>query len=276
MNLTTGAAKEKEHRDIIEALRERLARSRVQIGPHTLYNADCRLALAELGGFDAVITDPPYSSGGSTQAARNQAPSRKYRFTGTKKTDPDFGGDNRDQRSLTLWCSDWMAECLRATRQGGALMCFIDWRNLPAIIDACQVGGWVYRGIVPWDKTEAARPNKGWFRTQVEYIVTATAGPITRDSSAQGICQTGYIRTPVIAKDKHHITGKPVTLMQELLRTRDDWQNVLDPFMGSGTTGVACVKMGRIFTGIEFEPRYFDIACRRIEDAMSEQHAEVA
>jgi site-specific DNA-methyltransferase (adenine-specific) len=52
-----------------------------------------------------------------------------------------------------------------------------------------------------------------------------------------------------------------------VLRTRDDWETVLDPFMGSGTTGVAAVRLGRQLVGIEAEPRDFDIACRRIEEA---------
>jgi len=147
------------------------------------------------------------------------------------------------------------------------LLCFIDWRNLPCIIDAVQVGGWVYRGIVPWDKTEATRPNKGWFRAQVEYIVTASAGPLDQGAEADGIVQAGYIRVPVHGEEKEHITGKPVELMREILRTRNDWNMVLDPFMGSASTGVAAVKMGRKFIGIEIEPKYFDIACRRIEEA---------
>jgi len=237
------------------------------IGDCTLYLGDSREILPTLAGVDVVATDPPYSSGGAMRSDRNNDTSAKYRRTGTFKQDPDFSGDNRDQRALTLWCSDWMAQCLRATRKGGAMLCFIDWRNLPCVIDAVQVGGWVYRGIVPWDKTEATRPNKGWFRAQVEYIVAASAGPLLQGAKAPGIAQAGYIRVPVVNAEKEHITGKPVELMAELLRTRDNWQTVLDPFMGSGTTGVACVKLGRKFVGIEIEERYFDIARRRIESA---------
>lgn len=228
---------------------------------------DSREVLPTLRGVDVVITDPPYSSGGAMRSDRNRPTSEKYVMTGTIKEYDEFSGDNRDQRSLTLWCSDWMAQCRQATRQGGAILCFIDWRNLPCIIDAVQVGGWVYRGIVPWDKTEATRPQKGWFRAQVEYIVTASAGTLLQGADAPGICQKGYIRVGVHGEEKEHTTGKPVELMTELIRTRDDWQSVLDPFAGSGTTGVAAVKLGRRFVGIEIEPRYFDIACRRIEEA---------
>ena len=65
---------------------------------------------------------------------------------------------------------------------------------------------------------------------------------------------------------KHHKNEKPVSLMVRLIRWLDP-QTILDPFMGSGTTGVACVKLGRKFIGIEIDPGYFDIACKRIREA---------
>jgi len=255
----------------ISSMRERLEGFRCErIGPHKLYLGDCRELIPLLPRVDVVVTDPPYSSGGAMRSDRNMDTSAKYRMTGTAKEDPEFAGDNRDQRALTLWCSDWMGQCFGITRKGGAMLCFIDWRNLPCVIDAVQVGGWVYRGIVPWDKTEATRPNKGWFRSQVEYIVCASAGPLLQGAEAPGIVQTGYIRVPVHGAEKQHITGKPVDLMVEMLRTRDDWGTVLDPFMGSASTGVACVRLGRRFIGIEAEPSYFDVSCRRMEQAMNQ------
>ena len=68
-----------------------------------------------------------------------------------------------------------------------------------------------------------------------------------------------------------HPTQKPLRLMEWCLSFVPDAQTILDPFMGSGTTGVACMNLGRSFIGIEREPRYFDIACRRIEDAQRQQ-----
>jgi len=70
---------------------------------------------------------------------------------------------------------------------------------------------------------------------------------------------------------KDHPTQKPLPLMQWCItRLPKDVDTILDPFMGSGTTGVACVKLGRKFTGIEIEQKYFDIACQRIEEAASQ------
>jgi DNA modification methylase len=67
--------------------------------------------------------------------------------------------------------------------------------------------------------------------------------------------------------EMEHPTQKPLKLMEWCLSFLPDAETILDPFMGSGTTGVACAKLGRKFIGIELEPKYFDIACKRIEDA---------
>ena len=65
-----------------------------------------------------------------------------------------------------------------------------------------------------------------------------------------------------------HPTEKPIPLMAEIVKDfTNHGETILDPFMGSGTTGVACVKLGRKFIGIELDPKYFDLSCRRIEEA---------
>ena len=70
-----------------------------------------------------------------------------------------------------------------------------------------------------------------------------------------------------VKEERFHPTQKPFPVMEWCIERAGKISSVLDPFMGSGTTGVACMHMGRDFTGIEREPKYFDIACRRIEDA---------
>ena len=71
-------------------------------------------------------------------------------------------------------------------------------------------------------------------------------------------------------EERVHPTQKPVALMEWCLGFLPDAKTILDPFMGSGTTGVACARLGRQFIGIEIEPKYFDIACRRIEQAQKQ------
>jgi len=242
-----------------------------RIGNATLYLADCREVIGQIDTcVDVTLTDPPYSSGGWTRADISKDTSKKYHQTGTINICPEFSGDNRDQRSFTLWCSDWMAQILRKTTPGGALFSFIDWRMLPSIIDAIQVGGWVYRGIIPWNKGEGTRPRKGWFRSQCEYIVTATAGAL-KEPEGETYYASGFVTLPTLLNNKVHITEKPLELIEWLLALRQEWQTVFDPFMGSGTTGVAALKLGRKFIGVECVPEYFDIACKRIETASLEK-----
>jgi len=126
---------------------------------------------------DAVITDPPYSSGGFTRGDRTASTTTKYTMTGTQIERPEFAGDNRDQRSFGYWCALWLSECLRIARPGAPICVFTDWRQLPTTTDAVQSGGWLWRGIVVWDKTEACRPAMGRFAAQCEYVVWGTAGP---------------------------------------------------------------------------------------------------
>jgi DNA modification methylase len=75
---------------------------------------------------------------------------------------------------------------------------------------------------------------------------------------------------PVGGEDKEHIAEKPLEIIETLVGVSSVGSTVVDCFMGSGTTGVACVRTGRKFVGVELEPRYFDIACRRIEQAYAQ------
>ena len=97
---------------------------------------------------------------------------------------------------------------------GRPLCVFTDWRQLPTMTDAVQAGGWVSRGIVVWDKTEACRPAMGRFAAQCEYVLWGTAGASNDDEDVG--CLWGVIREPVRMADKHHVTGKPTAVMQRL------------------------------------------------------------
>jgi site-specific DNA-methyltransferase (adenine-specific) len=86
--------------------------------------------------FDALVTDPPYCSGGTSTAARTaRSAARKYVSSDSVVGHalPDFDGDNRDQRSFTLWCQMWLSEALRVIRPGGCALVFTDWRQRPAL-----------------------------------------------------------------------------------------------------------------------------------------------
>lgn len=148
-----------------------------------LYLGDCLRVLPQLkpGSIDALITDPPYSSGGQYKGDRSAATGQKYtdqKYSGSELE--DFSGDNRDQRSFLTWCNLWLDMARDSLAPGGIVALFSDWRQLPTMTDALQVAGYVWRGIVPWAKP-TARPQMGRFTAQCEYLiwaVTAHSQPI--------------------------------------------------------------------------------------------------
>ena len=235
----------------------------LQIGGATLYCGDALDILPRLDPVDAVFADPPYSSGGMFRGDRTTKTSEKYQSSRYRSLYAEFSGDSRDQRSYAHWSALWLSAALRLTRPSGVCGVFTDWRQLPTTTDAIQAGGWVWRGLVVWDKTEAARPQKGRYRNQCEYVVWGSNGVLPAD----GPVLPGLFRHVVSTDDKHHMAGKPVAVLRDLLRITRRGATVLDPFMGSGTTGVAAARLGRRFVGIELEPTHFETACRRIDDA---------
>lgn len=234
---------------------------------YQIIKGDSLQVLIELAdeSVDAVITDPPYSSGGLHASSRADLPSKKYVQTGTKILRPEFHGDNKDQRSFLYWSILWLGECWRIAKMGAPICLFSDWRQLPVMNDALQGGGWVWRGIVPWDKTEAVRPVCGRFRNQAEYILWGSKGPMPTSRNVPVL--PGVKRVIVKPKEKYHITGKPVELMEEVIKIVEPGGVILDPFAGSGSTGVAAKKLGYGFIGIEMSNEYKQIAEERLADA---------
>lgn len=239
----------------------------VVIGNATLYLGDCLEVLPGLDGVDAVITDPPYSSGGMVRGDRMTSTRTKYQSTTVLTEHPEFTGDNRDQRGFVAWASLIFMHAMAATKPGGCVALFSDWRQLPSMTDAIQAAGWVWRGIVPWDKVNA-RPQPDRFRAQCEYVVWGSNGHRAFEMSDGAQYHPGIIREPPPnISERQHSTQKPVGVMEVLCKIAPRGGVVLDPFMGSGTTGVACANLDRRFIGIEKSEAYFDIACERIYNA---------
>lgn len=198
---------------------------------------------------DAVITDMPYSSGGFTRGDRMAPPSTKYEQSGQKLQRVDFAGDNRDQRAFGYWCALWLSEALRVAKPGSPICLFTDWRQLPTTTDALQAGGWVWRGIVPWDKTEGARPMRGRFTSQCEYVVWGSAGemPFEREVG----CLPGFVRAFPKPSEKRHLTGKTPKVMQEVNAICKPGGIILDLFAGACSGGVAAQRAGYRWIGFE-------------------------
>lgn len=235
-------------------------------------NIDCLEGLASLpdSSVDLVLTDPPYSSGGAFSGDRRSRTSTKYTATDYEGAAalPDFSGDNMDQRGFMEFTRQVFAKCREKTKPEGVIAVFIDWRNLPALCDSLQAAGWVWRGIAVWHKPNG-RPQKGRFRNEFEFVVWGSNGPMPFDRDVG--CLPGYYKYPNVAsKDRQHQTEKPLPLIEDLLEIVPKGATVLDPFMGSGTTAVACLRTGRNFIGYELSKEYHAIAQQRIADAVDE------
>lgn len=122
-----------------------------------------------------------------------------------------------------------------------------------------QAGGWVWRGLVPWNKTEATRPQLGRPRAQCEYIVFATKGALP----AEGPCIPGFYTVPT-PRYRSHMTEKPIPLLLELMRVMPAGGLVIDPFAGSGSTGVAALRTGRRALLFELSKKIADKAAQRL------------
>jgi len=202
------------------------------IGNATLYLGDCREVLPTLPPCDLILTDPPY---GAAYAA-NPLPVMS-------------GG----KRIVTHEPSNW---------------------------DNCTPPPWLFglllekaATVIVWGGNYyALPPSRGWLAWRKPDAPPSMAhlelAWTNRDMNAR---QLDHSIAATNAERAGHPTQKPVRVMEWSIGFAPGAETVCDPFMGSGTTGVAAVKMGRTFVGIEREPKYFDIACQRIEAAQRQE-----
>ena len=229
----------------------------------TVYLGDCLDVLPTLGAFDAVVTDPPYSvslpgtSGSFTRLNRKGTRSLSF-----------FDGDT-DWPAMTAK----VVERIRACTATGALSiyCWCGHRQFGPLTEMLEAGGYSTRFLV-WSKEcpAPAPPRSGWQSAAELCIYAYRPGRHFLDGQFSNVIVADSYRFGKPGKVDHP-TQKPMETISPLIRiSTAPGANVLDVFMGSGTTGVAAVKLGRRFTGIEIDPGYFDIACRRIEAALRE------
>jgi DNA modification methylase len=215
----------------------------------TLYLGDCREILPTLGKVDAVVTDPPYSSGGYQESGKSAG------SIGVRG-DAKIAFDNLSTRGY----GRLVREVLNLAPTADEALIFTDWRMWINTFDALEDSAFRVRAMIVWDKGNAGL-GAAW-RGQHELI-----GYGKKTNVAPGSPSAGNVIRASRTGNENHPTEKPVDLLESLIKVSPG-ETILDPFMGSGTTGVAAVKLGRKFIGIEIEPKYFDIACKRIQAAL--------
>ena len=233
----------------------------VKIGDATLYLGDCLEVLPLIGKVDAVVTDPPYSSGARRDADRQI----RGAMLRSMKDKDWFSHD-----TMTSWGFSWFLrgvfiEIRKHLTAGAHVYIFIDWRQTPNIYGMLESTGYRVNHCLVWAKTHFGMG--AYWRNQHENIVFGSLGqPIGMANRGMG---TVLNCAAVSSRARLHPTEKPVDLIKAVIGAITA-EVIFDPFMGSGTAGVACAKLGRKFIGIEIEPKYFDIVCERIKRAQSE------
>lgn len=219
---------------------------------YDLRQGDCLGVMAALqtGSVNAVITDPPYGMG--FQSNRSKSGPRHAKIAADDRVD-----------------ARWLAEAYRVlTPHGGGLLMFCDWNTSHLWRGHIESAGFTLKSQVIWDRMHHGMGDlRGGFAPMHDVIWYATKGRRTFvNGRPKSVLRH---KRPSPSEDNGHPTCKPVELMVELTRAIDDGRGgaVLDPFMGSGSTGVACANLGRRFIGIELDAGYFGTARKRIGDA---------
>lgn len=249
----------------------------------TLYNDDCLEALKNIpdNSIDLVVTDCPYkiTAGGVTIDERPDEYSgvlRKRAISdGTKcsnkwiKKDidsvPSAVKNGKMFSNNDIKFSEWLPEVYRVLKEDAHCYIMINGRNLKALQTDAEKVGFKFVNLLAWRKNNMT-PNK-YYMQQLEFILLLRKGR-ARNINLMGT--SNCLDIPNIIGKKKHPTEKPVELMKTFIINSCNANDVvLDPFMGSGSTGVASVETDRNFIGIEIDKDYFDIAKSRIDEANS-------
>lgn len=226
------------------------------IGDATLYLGSSVEVLPTLPPVDLVVTDPPYlvTSGGFGAL------------------DGSFGGwmkEAYDNKGAIVECAidwgDWLKLLPPVLRENAHVYIFSNDRNLTVARIEAEKAGLIFHRLLVWDK-RTALPNR-WYQQTCEFVLFMRKGKafMIADPSSKAL-QSIFQRD-----ESDHPTEKPVELCALYIKNSTKVGDVvLDPFMGSGTTGVAALRVGRKFIGVELTQKYFDTACRRIEAALTQ------
>ena len=219
---------------------------------YTLMRGDCLERMKEIpdGSVDMVLTDPPY--GMAFQSNRSKSGPRHKKIKGDDEIDPRF-----------------IKEAYRILKNnGGGFLSFCDWKTSCDWRRHIEDCGFTLKSQVIWNRLHHGMGDlRGAFAPMHDVVWYAVKGRrIFKNGRPKSVYEA---KRPSPSEDHGHPTSKPVRLIESLIRDTDDGSNgaILDCFMGSGTTGVAAMNLGRKFIGIELDDKYFAIAEERIKQA---------
>ena len=237
-----------------------------------LYNGDCieKMGAVADRSIDLILTDPPYNLGNFM----------KNRDTNLKKMrDNFFGAAGWDDLAYEQWVQamdDFFVQAARVMKKGGAMIVFMAAIKVETTIRLAEQHGFYYKTTGTWHKLNPMPRNMNLhFVNSTEAWIYFVYKARTGTFNNHGAVLHDFIETAVTPASERkygkHPTQKPEALMRhfvEVLSNEGDW--ILDPFMGSGTSGVVSKRAGRNFIGIELDGAYYDMAKRRIEGGTAE------
>ena len=219
-----------------------------------LLNGDCLEVVKQIPNesVDMVLTDPPYLCDYSRHDS-------KSRFS--KKIAND---ENNSANEGVI--EKYLQECYRIMKDNTAIYCFCNYKKIDFFKQQIETAGFNLKNIIIWDKQRNGMGDLSTtFGYSYEFIIFASKGqPKIRGKRISDVWQFARVKP----KEQEHQNQKPVDLLvQAIEKSSDKGAVIFDGFMGSGSTGVACVNTNRDFIGIELDENYFNIAKKRIEEA---------
>lgn len=228
---------------------------KIVIGNATLYHGDCMEVLPLIGKVDICITDPPYELSSS-------GPGKSHFGMSLGKFDSQQYKDIVDG-----FDAETLFQTLATMCDPFNLFCFCSNKQISSIMQINEAAARATTLLV-WHKVNAAPFANGVWRGDIEYCVHAKSKGAYFQGNAR--LKKKVSEYPLV-NDSAHPTVKPLDLLRKYVTIGAGvGQLVCDPYMGSGTTGIACMELDRRFVGIEKDRKYFDIACERIERAQQQ------
>lgn len=221
------------------------------IGNCELYLGDCYEILPSLGTVQAIITDPPYELSDSGPGLSHFGMSLS-KFDSDNYKDIVSGFDDSIFEMLEKICQPFNMFCFCSNKQLSKLMAYHEDRDRITT-------------LLVWHKINAAPFANGVWRGDIEYCVHVRDNGATFQGNAK---EKQKVSAHPIVQDDEHPSVKPIKLISKYIKIcSNEGDAIVDPFMGLGTTLVGCTRLNRRGVGIEKEQKYFDIACKRIEEA---------
>ena len=221
-----------------------------------LYKGDCLEVMDKLIAdgvkVDAIITDPPYKviTGGKNEGKGNPS---------------GILTDNKQLMKTIPKFEEWIPRAFEMLKDESHAYFMVNMLNLKDMMIILELNNFYIHNVLVWEKNNAT-PNK-WYMKNCEYVIFCKKGK----SKFINNCGSKVVHKFNNPKNKIHPTEKPVDLMEMYIsNSSNEGGLILDPFMGSGTTGVACKNLNRDFIGIELDDKYFEISEQRINEQITD------